>query len=95
MNAEGQGGREKLLDVFGTEKPFLEVNMALSIRPLLTSKEVAKILGVTSEHLANDRYKARHGGTKPLIPYILIGERTVRYRPEDVESYLSSMRVGL
>ena len=68
--------------------------MAFTIRPLLTSKEVASILGVTPEHLANDRYRARHGGTKPLIPYIQIGERTVRYKPDDVESYLASVRVG-
>ncbi|NRB16854.1 MAG: helix-turn-helix domain-containing protein [Rhodobacteraceae bacterium] len=68
--------------------------MAFEIPDLLTSKEVAGILGVTAEHLANDRYKARQAGTKPLIPYIRLGERLVRYHPLDIERYLENQRVG-
>lgn len=68
--------------------------MTQPIRALLTSKEVAAILGVTAEHLTNDRHKARQAGTPPLIPYLQIGESLVRYRPEDVENYLTNNRVG-
>lgn len=69
--------------------------MAFNIPNLLTSKEVAGILGVTAEHLANDRHNARQAGTPPLIPYIRLGKRLVRYHPDDVTTYLECHRVGV
>ena len=53
-------------------------------QPLLTTKDAAKILGVSKAFLERDRWD----GVK--IPFIRVGSRAVRYRPQDLESYLDS-----
>jgi len=53
---------------------------------LLTAKELAEILGVSMDTLANERY------LNVGVPYIKFGKR-VRYRLDDVVAYLENQRV--
>jgi predicted DNA-binding transcriptional regulator AlpA len=53
----------------------------------LTPKEVSKILSIKESQLAKWRMK-------PVkIPFIKIGQRVVRYKREDVISFMESRRV--
>lgn len=51
---------------------------------LLTTKEASKFLGMSRQFLERDRWI---GAT---IPFIKVGTRSIRYRQEDLESYLDS-----
>lgn len=53
-------------------------------RHLLTTKEAANYLGVSKSFLDRDRWAGAR------IPFIKIGNRVVRYRLVDLESYLES-----
>lgn len=52
------------------------------IRPLMMEPEVAAILGVNKATLM----VARRDG-KPLLPFVRVGVKGIRYRPADVETY--------
>ncbi len=56
---------------------------------LLNSKEAAKLLGLTPGALNVRRCR----GTLP-IPYIRISERSVRYKLEDIEAYLTEHHIN-
>jgi len=51
---------------------------------LLTTKQAATLLGVSSAFLERDRW----AGAK--IPFIKIGSRSVRYRQTDLDNYISN-----
>ena len=51
---------------------------------LLTTKEAARILGVSEAFLERDRW----AGAK--IPYVRVGKRAVRYQPSALEAYINS-----
>ena len=51
---------------------------------LLTTKEAASYLCVSTAFLERDRWAGAR------IPYIKVGSRTVRYRLSDLDSYLDS-----
>lgn len=51
---------------------------------LLTTKEAARYLGVSEAFLERDRWAGAR------IPYVKVGSRAVRYRPQDLEAYLKS-----
>lgn len=51
---------------------------------LLTTKQAASFLCVSSAFLERDRW----AGAK--IPFIKIGSRSVRYRQTDLETYISN-----
>lgn len=51
---------------------------------LLTTKQAASFLSVSSAFLERDRW----AGAK--IPFIKIGSRSVRYRQADLDAYISS-----
>ena len=51
---------------------------------LLSTAEAAKYLSVSKAFLERDRWA---GAT---IPFVLIGRRTVRYRAEDLNQYISA-----
>ena len=51
---------------------------------LLTSKEAARYLGVSTSFLERDRWA---GAT---IPFIKLGNRAVRYRFQDLEAFIKS-----
>ena len=51
---------------------------------LLKTLEAAKFLGLSKAFLERDRW----AGAK--VPFIKIGDRAVRYRMEDLETYIKS-----
>lgn len=51
---------------------------------LLTTKEAAKYLGVSKAFLERDRWAGAR------IPFVKVGSRAVRYRPNDLTAYLDS-----
>lgn len=53
------------------------------MNPLLTTKEAARYLSVSEAFLERDRWAGAR------IPFVRIGSRTVRYRKDDLESYIS------
>lgn len=55
---------------------------------LLTSKEAASILGVSRAFLDRDRWAGSNEGTGPLIPYVKVGNRAVRYRLSDIVAHI-------
>lgn len=50
---------------------------------LLNTAQAASFLGVSKSFLERDRIEAA------LVPFIRIGKRTVRYRIDDLEAYVS------
>jgi hypothetical protein len=63
-----------------SEKELLE-------KPYLNEKEVAAITGRAVQTLRNDRFN-RCG-----IPYYKISKRSIRYKGEDVKSFMESRRI--
>ncbi|UTW46764.1 AlpA family transcriptional regulator [Bacterioplanoides sp. SCSIO 12839] len=53
-------------------------------RQLLTTKQAAEFLGVSSAFLNRDRCEAAR------IPFVQLGARAIRYRPEDLEAFVAS-----
>ena len=51
---------------------------------LLTTKEAARILGVSVAFLERDRWAGAR------VPFIKIGSRAVRYRLSDLHAYIDS-----
>lgn len=51
---------------------------------LLTTEEAARKLGVSQSYLAKDR----HTGAK--VPFIRLGYRSIRYRQEDLDAFVSA-----
>jgi len=51
---------------------------------LLNTKQAAQSLGVSAAFLERDRW----AGAK--VPYIQLGTRSIRYRREDLDSYIAS-----
>ncbi|MDM7986191.1 MAG: helix-turn-helix domain-containing protein [Smithella sp.] len=65
----------------------MPVNELLS-KPYLTDREVAAITGFGVQTLRNDRHNRRG------IPYYkTAGGRSVRYKPQDVVSYMEGRRI--
>jgi predicted DNA-binding transcriptional regulator AlpA len=62
--------------------------MTMTLTPLLSHKETAKILNVAEQTL----YNWRHRRIGP--DYIKIGSKPM-YRPEDIEKYMESHRISL
>jgi excisionase family DNA binding protein len=50
---------------------------------LLTTREAAGYLGVSKAFLERDRWAGAR------IPFVRVGTRAVRYRPEDLDRYLA------
>ena len=51
---------------------------------LLNTKQAAEVLGVSSAFLERDRW----AGAK--VPFIRIGSRSIRYRMEDLNDFITS-----
>lgn len=51
---------------------------------LFTTKQAAQFLGVSASFLEKDRWRGSR------IPFIRIGTRAIRYRENDLESFLTS-----
>jgi len=65
-----------------------------SSQQLLTSHEAAQMLGVSKAFLARDRWGGKHFGQGPLVPFIKVGPRAVRYMIEDLRSHIAKSRVA-
>ena len=53
-------------------------------RNLLTTKQAAETLGVSTAYLERDRW----AGAK--VPFVKLGHRSVRYRREDLDTFIES-----
>ena len=62
------------------------------LEPLLTTKEAAKIIGLSVSFLNNDRYLAKAEGTPPKYPYVKLPSGGVRYRGVDL---LALIEIGM
>jgi excisionase family DNA binding protein len=61
----------------------MEANMQQQ-ENLLTTKEAAKVLGVSAAFLERDRWAGAR------VPFVRVGDRGVRYRPSDLRTYIES-----
>jgi hypothetical protein len=59
---------------------------------LLTTKEAAKLLRVSTAFLERDRWAGARNGQGALIPYIKVGARAVRYRLSDLRHHVQANR---
>lgn len=57
-------------------------------KPYLNEKEAAALTGRSVSTLRNERHLRRG------IPYLKISERSVRYKLDDVVSYMESQRIS-
>lgn len=55
-----------------------------AIPALLTTKQAARILGVSASFLERDRWEGAR------IPFVKVGARAVRYDPQSLAEYLRS-----
>ncbi len=69
-------------------------NDQLNATELLTTEEAAALLNVSRRFLDKDRHTGRQNGTSPVIPYSVLGHRTVRYSRTDILTFLNTNRVG-
>lgn len=58
---------------------------------LLTTKEAAKLLGVSKQFLERDRWL---NPKSPRIQWIAVGVRAVRYDPDTIRAFLTSNTKG-
>lgn len=61
---------------------------------ILTTPQAARMLGVSEAFLARDRWAGKHFGQGPLVPFVKVGPRAVRYRREDLQHHISSSRIS-
>ena len=60
-------------------------------KELLTTKEAAAFLNLSSACLERDRCLGPSvGGTGPLIPYVRVSHKAIRYRRSDLEAHISN-----
>ena len=55
---------------------------------LLTTKEAAKLLNVSTAFLERDRWAGSRHGKGAQIPYVKVGARAVRYRLVDLVTHI-------
>lgn len=61
---------------------------------LYKTKEAAAFLGVSIAFLDRDRWAGKRNGTGPLIPYVRVGNRAVRYRISDLQDHIEQNLTG-
>ncbi len=61
---------------------------------LLSTKEAAEFLGVSAAFLERDRWAGARTGHGPLIPYIKVTPRAVRYRLADLREHITTRRMS-
>ena len=76
------------------KKTFTEILSGLqahAARPKenLTTKQAADYLNVSRAFLERDRWAGKRNGSGPLIPYVRVGNKAVRYRRSDLEAHIS------
>ncbi len=58
-------------------------------RLLVSEKEAATLIGVSSRMLVSRRFCG-----KPLLPFVRVGSRNIRYQLADIEEFIRANRVG-
>ena len=61
---------------------------------VVSTKEAAVVLGVSPAYLERDRWAGARNGKGPLIPYIKVTQRSVRYRRGDLREHLRKRRIS-
>lgn len=61
---------------------------------LLNSEQAAEVLGVSRAFLERDRWLAGQGGTSPVVPFLRVAPKVVRYRLSDLQAHLEKARVA-
>ena len=69
-------------------------SLSLDDDQLVATKQAAPILGVSTAFLERDRWAGARTGQGPLVPYIKVGARAVRYRLSDLRAHIEAKRVG-
>jgi hypothetical protein len=64
-------------------EPSMEIAMP---EKLLTTEQAAEYLSVSKAYLHRDRFIANQSGTPPVIPFLKISPKIVRYRLSDLEA---------
>ncbi len=54
----------------------------------LTTKEAADYLDLSPAFLERDRWAGKRNGSGPLIPYVRVGNKAIRYRRSDLEAHI-------
>ena len=57
---------------------------------LVSTKEAARILGVSVAFLERDRWAGNLNEAGPRIPYVRTGKRAVRYRLADLRDHIQN-----
>ncbi len=83
--------RDMFCDAIARVGKTLEKMQKYTAGDLLSEKQLAEYLGLSQQTLADWRMK------KIGVPYVVIGEKTVRYKFEDVIEYVNrgKIRVSL
>lgn len=53
----------------------------------LNEREVSEITGFAVQTLRNHRFQSVG------IPYLVVGKRAIRYRPQDIEKFMEKTRI--
>ncbi len=61
---------------------------------LLTTKEAATLLNLSVAFFERDRWEGKKNGAGPLIPYVKIGNKAVRYRLQDLQAHIDQNHCG-
>ncbi len=62
--------------------------LAAQPKPLLDTKQAAAYLDVSPAFLERDRWAGKRNGSGPLIPYVMIGNRAIKYRRIDLDAHI-------
>jgi len=64
-------------------------------RELLPTKEAARLLDVSTAFLERDRWNGKRTGSGPLVPFVKIGNRAIRYRLRDLQAHIDKNLIGV
>ena len=58
---------------------------------LLSTKEAARLLGLSPKTLEAQRCRGQRDKSLPVVPWVKLSSRCIKYRREDLVSYLASL----
>lgn len=67
--------------------------MNYDLDTLVSEKEAAKILGIAPITLRIQRYNNRKKPNASMVPYIAVGDKTIRYSMKDLQAFINANRV--
>jgi hypothetical protein len=77
------------LPKISAEAAIADLNARSTQSPtLLTTKEAASFLNVSAAFFERDRWAGKRTGSGPLIPYVTVGNRAIRYRLVDLQAHV-------